>query len=239
MNPNNPLPQGQTKRLVVRKMFDAIAPRYDLLNRLLTFGLDRRWRRQAVQALHLPQKTLVLDLACGTGDFCQDIEAAGLVAIGMDFSAGMLQGAQKRQTANKLQASLVLADALCLPLPDQSTAGITCGFALRNVVALDQLFAEVARVLRPSGRLSLLDVSEPTNSLLRGGHQIYFGRVVPKIGGLLSDRAAYKYLPESLAYLPPTSDLLQLLRTHGFVEVAHTQLSGGITQLITATRTPL
>ncbi|MXW41636.1 MAG: ubiquinone/menaquinone biosynthesis methyltransferase [Acidimicrobiia bacterium] len=217
-------------------MFDAIAPRYDLLNRLLTFNMDKGWRRKVVQALQLDAGSLVLDLACGTGDICQDLEAARFRVVGVDLSAGMLKRAQLRQTSEKLRAPLVLADALCLPMPDQSTDGITCGFALRNVVALDQLFTELARVLRPKGRMSLLEVAEPSNQLLRTGHRFYFGKVVPKIGGLLSDRAAYTYLPKSLTYLPSTEQLTELLTSQGFTEIAHTLLSGGIAQLITATR---
>ncbi|MCY4163867.1 MAG: ubiquinone/menaquinone biosynthesis methyltransferase [bacterium] len=231
------LPQGPAKRVAVRAMFDAIAPRYDLLNRMLTFGMDRRWRRKAVRTLHLPKGAQVVDIACGTGDFCQDLEAAGLQAVGIDLSAGMLASAQQRHQAGKLKAPLVLADALCLPLHSRSADGITCGFALRNVVALDALFAELARVLRPGGRASLLEVAEPSNRLLRAGHQLYFAKAVPKIGGWLSDSAAYQYLPKSMAYLPPTAELLSMLKAQGFSKVTHQQLSGGITQLITATRT--
>ncbi|HEY2665926.1 MAG TPA: class I SAM-dependent methyltransferase, partial [Actinomycetota bacterium] len=149
-----PLPTGQEKVRAVRSMFDAIAPRYDLLNRILTFGMDTGWRRRTVADLGLPAGSLVLDLACGTGDFCNDLVAAGLRAVGFDNSAGMLSAAT---TA----APLVLADALRLPVPDASADGVTCGFALRNVSDLDRFFGEVARVVRPGGRIGLLEVAEP------------------------------------------------------------------------------
>ena len=114
--------------------------------------------------------------------------------------------------------------------------GATCGFALRNVVSLEALFAEVARVVRPGGRIAFLETSEPEGGLLRLGHRIYFRRVVPLIGGLLSDRAAYSYLPRSVAYLPPPYELLGKLRAAGFPDAKRLPLSGGITELLVATR---
>lgn len=238
MSADPSLPQGQDKVVAVRSMFDAIAPRYDLLNRLLTFGMDCRWRRRSVRELRLPPGSLVFDLACGTGDLCRDLEAAEFNPVGFDLSAGMLQVAHKYRASAKLHAPLVLGDALCLPVPAESADGITCGFALRNVVDLDQLFAELARVVRPGGRISLLEVSEPSNPIMRAGHWLYFGKVIPLIGGLLSNRFAYEYLPKSVAYLPPVPEVLELLAGHGFDAVNHTALSGGIAQLITATRRP-
>lgn len=236
MSSDSALPQGQDKVAAVRTMFDAIAPRYDLLNRLLTFGMDCRWRRRAVRELRLPSEARVFDLACGTGDLCRDLESAGYRAVGFDLSAGMLHAAQKYRDSGKLRAPMVLGDALCLPVPPESADGITCGFALRNVVNLDGLFAELARVVRPSGRVSLLEVAEPSHPVLRQGHGLYFGKVIPMVGGLLSDRAAYEYLPKSVAYMPPKNEMLGLLAAHGFDAVDHVLLSGGIAQLITATR---
>ncbi|MCY4193887.1 MAG: ubiquinone/menaquinone biosynthesis methyltransferase [bacterium] len=232
------LPQGQEKAAAVRSMFDAIAPRYDMLNRLLTFGMDGRWRQRAVRELGLPAGSRVLDLACGTGDLCRELEAAGYRAVGFDLSAGMLRAAQKHRDSGKLSAPMALGDALCLPVPPRSAHGITCGFALRNVVDLDGLFAELARAVRPGGRVSLLDVAEPSNPVMRIGHRLYFGRVVPLVGGLLSDRAAYAYLPKSAAYLPAADALVGLLASHEFEQVDHELLSSGIAQLITATRKP-
>ncbi len=230
------LPHGQAKVAAVRSLFDTIAPRYDLLNRLLTFGMDRQWRRRAVRELRLPAGGLVYDLACGTGDLCLDLEAAGLSPVGFDLSPGMLREAAKHNASARMHAPLVLGDALRLPTPDGRADGITCGFALRNVMDLEGLFAELARVVRPGGRVSLLEVAEPSNPVLRAGHWVYFRKVIPLVGGLLSDRDAYKYLPRSVAYLPPVDEMLNLLARQGFDEVNRTLLSGGIAQLITATR---
>ena len=227
---SHPLPQGAEKAAAVRSMFDAIAPRYDLVNRIMTFRLDVRWRHHAVLRLGLPAGSTVLDLACGTGDLCRDLENVGHRAVGMDLSWGML-------VAATTDAPLVHADALRLPVADRSVDGITCGFALRNLTALEPFLAELTRVLRPGGRIALLEVDRPRNPVLRLGHGIYFGRVVPFIGGLLSDRDAYRYLPRSVAYLPPEADLLATIAAAGFVEVVKDRCSGGIAQLLTASRT--
>lgn len=225
---DDPLPHGD-KATAVRSMFDAIAPRYDLLNRLLTFRLDVRWRRRTVRDLDLPTGSTVLDLACGTGDLCRDLDSAGHRPVGMDLSWGMLAAA-------RTDAPLVHADALRLPAPSGTVDGVTCGFALRNLAALEPFFAELARVLRPGGRIALLEVDRPRNPLLRFGHSVYFGRVVPFVGGLLSDRSAYRYLPRSVVYLPDEADLLRQISDAGFTDVAKVRLSGGIAQLLTATR---
>tara|TARA_B110000008_G_scaffold254799_1_gene271000 strand:- start:1973 stop:2404 length:432 start_codon:yes stop_codon:yes gene_type:complete len=134
-------------------------------------------------------------------------------------------------SAAKTDAPLIRADALCLPIPSSSVDGVTCGFALRNFTNLDEFFAEISRVLKPGGRIGLLDVAEPSNPLLRLGHSFYFGKVVPKIGALLSDRNAYKYLPKSVQYLPESYELLSGLQAVGFRDVNRVLLSGGITQL--------
>jgi demethylmenaquinone methyltransferase/2-methoxy-6-polyprenyl-1,4-benzoquinol methylase len=223
------LPQGDEKVRAVRSMFDTIAPRYDLVNRVMTFRMDVRWRRRTVRDLRLPAGSLVADLACGTGDFCRELQSQGLRPIGFDLSYGMLAAA-------RTEAPLAEADILHLPVPDASLDGITCGFALRNLVELEGFFQELGRVVRPGGRIALLDVSIPPNRLLRWGHSIYFGRIVPMVGGLLSDPAAYRYLPKSVAYLPQPEVMLAQLRDGGFEEIRRDLLTTGISQLITATR---
>ena len=223
------LPTGDDKARAVRAMFDTIAPRYDLVNRIMTFRLDVRWRRMAVRALGLPTGGRVLDLASGTGDLCVDLARAGLEPLSVDLSFGML--AADRSGAPRLQA-----DVLRLPVRDGSVDGATCGFALRNLVDLGAFFDELARVVRPGGAIALLDVATPANPLLRVGHGVYFGKVVPRVGALLSDGAAYRYLPRSVAYLPPPVVMMDRLRRAGFVNAERRLLSGGITQLITATR---
>ncbi len=226
-----PLPTGEEKVAAVRNMFDRIAPRYDLVNRVMTFRMDVGWRRRTVRELGLAPGSLVADLACGTGDFCRDLERAGLRAVGFDLSYGMLHHA-------RTDAPLSQADILRLPLQDGCLDGITCGFALRNLRALEPFFAECARVLRPGGRVALLEVSSPRNPLLAAGHRIYFGKVVPFVGGRLSDKSAYQYLPRSVAYLPETPVLTTMLREAGFDNVVQRQLSTGIAQLLVGTRRP-
>ena len=223
------LPEGDEKHRAVRSLFDSISGRYDLVNRVMTFGMDVGWRRRAVNELRLPGGALVLDLACGTGDLCRELQRDGYRAVGLDFSHGML-------TAATTSAPLVEADVLRLPLRDGAADGATCGFALRNVVDLGAFFAELARVVRTGGRVALLDASEPDNPLMRVGHRVYFRNVVPRIGGLLSDGAAYAYLPRSMAYLPQPAEMLAMMRGAGFSDAQRRQLSGGITQLIAGTR---
>jgi demethylmenaquinone methyltransferase/2-methoxy-6-polyprenyl-1,4-benzoquinol methylase len=169
----------------------------------------------------------VLDLACGTGDFCRESTRAGLLPFGVDLSLGML-------VAARTDAALVHGDILRIPVPDHAVDGATCGFALRNLVDLPEFFDELARVVRPGGRISLLDAAEPDNPVLRFGHGIYFGKVVPLIGGLLSDRAAYEYLPKSLAYMPRWPELRATIEAAGFGSVERRVFVGA--HLITATR---
>ena len=223
------LPEGEEKVTAVRQMFDAIAPRYDLVNRIMTFRLDVRWRRRAVRVLTLPRGSTVLDLASGTGDLCIDLARAGHHPISADLSLGML-------LADRSGAPRMQTDILRLPVPDGSVDGVTCGFALRNLVDLPAFFAELARVVRPDGRIALLDVGVPHNRLVRWGNDIYFGKIVPRIGALLSDGAAYRYLPRSVAYLPDRDVMLAELRQVGFTDAEHLQLSGGLTQLMVGTR---
>ena len=223
------LPQGDAKAKVVQNMFDAIAPRYDMVNRIMTFRLDTRWRKIAVRKLALSKGARVLDLASGTGDLCVDLRKAGLTPLSFDMSFGML-------AVDHSNAPRVQADILRLPIATQSVDGVTCGFALRNLVDLNVFFHEIARVTKSGGRIALLDVSTPTNPLIRWGNSVYFGKVVPRIGGLLSNRAAYNYLPKSVAYLPSPEQLVTMLQDAGFEHVRHEQLSGGLTQLMHATK---
>ena len=220
---------GAGRERAIERMFDRAARRYDLLNRLLTFGLDRRWRRRSVRMLALPPASLVADLACGTGDFCGDLLKAGHRAVGADFSARMLRFANT-------SAPLVRADVLRLPLAGSSVDGAVCGFALRNLADLAAFYAELGRIVRPGGRIALLEIAEPTRRALRWGHRLYFRLVVPVVGAVLSDRIAYSYLPASLRFLPAPQTLADQLAGAGFAGVEHHLLTGGIAQLFTATR---
>lgn len=224
-----PLPTGEEKRTTVTAMFDRVAPSYDRLNRLISLGQDRRWRRHAIYALAARPGDRVLDLACGTGDLCRELAAAGCHPIGFDLSPGMLDHA-------RVVAPLVLADALQLPVPDACADGITCGFALRNFTDLAAFASECVRVLRPGGRVSLLDAAEPTGTMTRLGHSIWFRHAVPRIGGLLGDGAAYRYLPASTAYLPNPTAIVDLFTDAGLVQVQRRTFTGGAVQLITGRR---
>lgn len=224
-----PLPTGEEKTRSVQAMFDVIAPRYDMVNRIMTFRMDVGWRRRTVSALGLAPGSVVVDLACGTGDLAADLADRGLVPVGADLSFGMLDAAPR-------PFPRVQADGSALPLPGGSVDGVTCGFALRNFTDLQATFAELARVVRPGGRIALLEVATPPNPVLRLGHGIYFGQVVPRIGAALSDGDAYRYLPRSVAYLPEPEQMLTMLSDLGFTHVRRTLLSVGIAQLISATR---
>jgi demethylmenaquinone methyltransferase/2-methoxy-6-polyprenyl-1,4-benzoquinol methylase len=225
------LPAGAAKRAVVEAMFDRIAPRYDAMNRLMTFGIDRAWRRRTIAALRLRPGDRALDLACGSGDLAAAAAEEGARVIALDFSAGMLRAARVRGVP-----SLVRGDALALPLADGTVDAVVSGFALRNFVDLAAAFAECARVLRAGGRLALLEVDRPASALLRLGHAVYFRHVVPALGALLVDRAAYAYLPASTAYLPEAADLAAMLAAAGFEGVAKQAFLGGAAQLVTAVR---
>jgi len=228
-HPVVPLPTGADKVSAVRYMFDAIADRYEMLNSIMALGMDRAWRRQCVDALDLPAGSHVLDVACGTGDLCRELDRRGLRPIGLDLSAGMLAHA-------RTAAPLVLADAVSAPFQSGRFDGAVSGFALRNVVDLGALFRELARLTHPRGRISLLDLCEPESALLRFGHRLWANGAVPLIGAVLSDRDAYHYLPRSLAYLPPVHEVVRSLEEAGFTAVEHDILSAGVTQLYIATR---
>ena len=224
------LPSEEDKARSVEAMFDRIAGRYDLVNRLITFRLDVRWRHATVRSLGLARQSTVLDIACGTGDLCRDLQHAALQPLGIDFSLGMLR-------ASRTSAPLVRADALQLPVGTGSVDGVTCGFGLRNFTTPQEFFSETARVLRPDGRIAVLEIAEPTSALVRGGHALWFRHVVPWLGGLISDRDAYRYLPASTYYLPPRSEVFAMMARAGFVALEYRSLGFGAAQLITGTRT--
>ncbi len=239
-NPQPPLPNPQStllpstteKAAVVRAMFDRIAPRYDALNRLFSLRLDQYWRRVTVRTVAISARDTVVDLACGTGDLSELAAQAGARVVGVDFAANMLAGARRRG----IGAAFVQADASRLPLPTAWATVVISGFALRNFVSIPAVLTEAARVLQPGGRLALLEVDTPNNRLLRWGHSLYFNRIVPLLGALLSDAWAYTYLPRSVSYLPPSVELQQMLETAGFQPVVKRRLSGGIAQLVTAVK---
>jgi len=223
------LPQGEEKTRAVRAMFDTIAGRYEFVNRLMTLGLDGRWRRMAVENLHLPQGSKILDVASGTGDFARELAKQSHLALATDLSFGMLHAA--RSVPERVQS-----DGSQLPFPSGSFDGVTCGYALRNFTDLQGTFNEMARVIRPGGRLSILEIAEPQSALLRLGFNFWFRKFVPLLGSILSDKAAYSYLPRSTAYLPDSDELVRMLGRSGFSTVNHRYVMSGLSQQICATR---
>lgn len=226
------LPAEAEKGTAVRSMFDKIAPRYDLMNRLMTAGLDQRWRVQALDAIALGPGDRLVDIACGTGDLSELARTRGAQVIGMDFAREMLRGADRRG----IDAGFVQADVAALPLADGAVTAITCGFALRNFVSLGTAFEQMARVLEPGGRLAILEVDRPSFTPIRLGHALYFDRIVPKLGALLSDKQAYAYLPQSTVYLPEADEMRAMLEKAGFDRITKRSFLFGSAQLLVAER---
>jgi len=220
------------KRRYVHAMFSDIAPRYDLLNHLLSFNVDRRWRRRAIRALGWEREPAgtYLDLCAGTLDVSVELARQpgfrGRV-IGADFAEPMLRAGRDKARGTPVHA--VTADALTLPLPDASCAGAIVAFGARNLADLDAGLREVARALRPGARYVILEFTTPTAAPIRAGYHLYFHHVLPRIGGLISgNRGAYRYLPESVAHFPSAPTLAERMRRAGFRDVSWTSLTFGI-----------
>ena len=233
-----PVAGGAEKRAYVRQMFTAIAPRYDLLNHVLSLNIDRRWRRVAVEQLDWqrhPEGTF-LDLCAGTLDLAATLgNQAGFRGrvVGADFVKPMLELGRAKSKA----VVPVTADALELPFPDRSFDGATVGFGVRNLMDLDRGLAEAARVLKPNTRLVVLEFTTPERQPLRGLYFFYFRRVLPLVGRLVSKhRNAYSYLPESVLAFPGPDDLKGRMERAGFSSVGYQLLMGGICAIHVGTR---
>lgn len=217
----------------IRDMFDRIAPRYDLLNRVLSLGIDRRWRRFAVRQLAVPQGGMVLDIATGTGDVALEIGRqtdASVRIVGSDFTQGMLVLGRDKIEASPYRERIMLVNAPCeaLPHPDGIFDGITIAFGIRNVVDREQGLREMVRVLKPGGRAVILEFATPRNQLFRAIYHFYFLRVLPFLGGLISQRSAYQYLPDSVLEFPDRKTFQGMMEQAGFVDVKVFDLTGGI-----------
>jgi len=225
----------------IAAMFDAIAGRYDFLNHFLSAGLDRRWRARAVRELRLPRGATVVDLCTGTADFAIEAERVGTEAqvIGVDFAAAMLRlGLQKvRERGLERVIRLVRGDATRIPVRDGWADAATIGFGIRNVAVPEAAIDELARVLKPGGRLAILEFGEPIVPGVRALYNWYFRAVLPRLGRLVSKhQSAYSYLPASVGAFPPPSAFAATIAAHGFSDVRAVPLSLGIVYLYIATR---
>ncbi|MEK6274804.1 MAG: bifunctional demethylmenaquinone methyltransferase/2-methoxy-6-polyprenyl-1,4-benzoquinol methylase UbiE [Actinomycetota bacterium] len=213
----------------VRRMFDRIAPVYDAMNRLMTAGLDRRWRERAAAAVVRPGDR-VLDACCGTGDLAIAAAEAGGTVTGLDFSEPMLARAREKNP----DLEWVSGDALALPFPNGSFDVATIGFGVRNLDDLERGLAELRRVLKPGGRLAILEITRPTG-LLAPFYRFWFDGVIPLAGKILPGGAAYSYLPASVRRFPAPEGLAKLLDDAGFDEIRWRLFAGGIVALHTGT----
>jgi demethylmenaquinone methyltransferase/2-methoxy-6-polyprenyl-1,4-benzoquinol methylase len=214
----------------VQTMFDRIAPVYDVMNRVMTAGLDLRWRRLTAEAV-VQRGDRVLDACCGTGDLAVADARAGGDVTGLDFSPRMLERARRKSDAVKW----VEGDMLALPFGDGSFEAATVGFGVRNVVDLEHGLAELARILVPGGRVGILEITTPTG-LLAPFYRLWFDRIVPLLGKVLKGGEAYSYLPASVRRFPDKEALAGLLRTAGFDGVEYRTFAGGIVALHTGTK---
>ena len=209
----------------VRTMFDRIAPVYDVMNRAMTMGLDQRWRRLAAEAVVRPGDR-VLDAACGTGDLAVAAARAGGLVTGLDFSERMLERARRKAP----ELEWVEGDVLALPFGDASFDAVTIGFGVRNVVDLEAGLRELARVLRPGGRVAVLEITRP-RGVLRPFFRLWFDVLVPIAGRVLPGGAAYTYLPASVRRFPGPEDLAAAMGRSGFADVSYRLLARGIVAL--------
>jgi demethylmenaquinone methyltransferase/2-methoxy-6-polyprenyl-1,4-benzoquinol methylase len=225
----------------IRDMFDAIAPRYDLLNRLLSLGIDRRWRTFAVGQLQIPERGWVLDVASGTGDVALEIAArtpASVRIVGEDFTQGMLVRGREKIEKSPYRGRILLVNAPCesMPHPSGIFDGVTIAFGIRNVVDRLEGLREMCRVLKPGGRAVILEFSNPRSRLFKGLYYFYFRRVLPFLGGLLSQRSAYQYLPDSVLEFPDQGTFKALMAEAGFAELKHFDLTFGIATVYVGSR---
>jgi demethylmenaquinone methyltransferase/2-methoxy-6-polyprenyl-1,4-benzoquinol methylase len=211
----------------VRKMFDRIAPVYDAMNRLMTAGLDRRWRRESAAAVVRPGDR-VLDVCCGTGDLALAAAEAGGKVTGLDFSEAMLERARRKEPA----IEWVSGDALALPFADDSFEAVTVGFGLRNLADAEHGLAELRRVLSPGGRVAILEITRP-RGVLAPFYRFWFDGVIPLAGKVLPGGSAYSYLPASVRRFPDPQGLAKLMDDAGYEDIRWRLFAGGIVALHT------
>ena len=224
------------KKEGIRKLFDNIAPDYDKLNHILSLNIDKGWRKKAVKELLNAQEPLnVLDVACGTGDFTIEIAQkapAGSKITGIDLSEGMMKIGREKIKAAGVDATMVQGDCESLPYDDFSFHRISVGFGVRNFENLEVGLKEMHRVLTPAGKLVILELSVPSNPIIRWCYKLYFLKILPTIGGWISgDRGAYEYLPASVLRFPAPDKFVGMLYQAGFSKVEHRSLTLGICRM--------
>ena len=219
-------------------MFDRIARRYDLMNSVMSAGTHHRWRERAADLTRLGIGDSALDVCCGTGDLALELArrvAPGGRVVGLDFSAPMLELAQDKSREAGVPIRWVQGNALELPFADGQFDAATVGFGVRNVVDLERGIAEMARVVRPGGRVVILEITTPVRPPLSWFFAVWFDRIVPLLGALAGDRDAYTYLPTSVRRFPPADELAALMDRAGLSEIRYLILSGGIIAIHSAT----
>lgn len=227
------------KKEGVRKLFDNIASDYDKLNHILSLNIDKGWRKMAVRNLVDTQAPLkVLDVACGTADFTIEIAqkvAKGSEVIGVDISEGMMAVGREKIKKAGVSAELFVADCEDLPYPDNTFDRISVGFGVRNFEHLELGLSQMCRVLTPGGKLVILELSVPSNAFIRWCYKLYFLKILPAIGCMISgDRGAYEYLPASVLRFPGPDKFIPMLKSAGFAQVEHTSLTLGICRMYVA-----
>lgn len=224
------------KKEGVKKMFDNIAPDYDKLNHILSLNIDKNWRKKAVRELADEVRPLnVLDVACGTGDFTIEIARKvphGSTVVGVDISDGMIAVGLEKLAKLGIDATLKVADCEALPYEDNTFDRISVGFGVRNFEHLELGLSEMYRVLAPGGKLVILELSVPSNAFIRWCYKLYFLKILPFIGGLVSgDRSAYEYLPASVLRFPAPDKFMSIIKSAGFDVVEHRALTLGVCRM--------
>lgn len=238
LTPEKITPYGtdRPKGAQVEEMFDNIAPAYDFINRAMTFGIDRGWRKKVVKSVAAAQPKAILDVATGTGDLAIQLASAvtDATVTGIDLSEGMLSVGRKKVEDAQLDNRVVLTqgDCLALPFPDNSFDVVTVAFGVRNFEHLDKGYSEMARVLRPGGMLFVLELTTPTSPIVNPFYKLYTKGVIPMLGRMVShDSRAYSYLPESIAAMPQGKRMLAMMENAGFRECSLRQLTLGVSTI--------
>lgn len=221
----------------VQKMFDGIVPRYDLMNHIMTFGMDFRWRRMIARLAKTmadgSKSDFVVDVACGTGDVAFELERAGVPLVtGLDYSSGMIAEAKRKAEKRGSEANFLEGDAMQMPFQDNVASAATISFGMRNLPDYADGVKEMARIVKPGGRVICLEMTPYHRPILKYGFDFYFSNIVPIIGKIVSgDYEAYKYLPDSVKHFPSADELANTFREAGLEDVKYNLLGFGTVAL--------